>query len=78
LRFKDDNLIPECTKTPAVLVVSPEIATVDLSGLCPTRQKHKIQWVQTRYILFLPFIGPSRLNIPIVLSLVRVNVAVSE
>jgi len=63
---------------PVIPVVSPEIARADLSGLYPARQKHKIQWVQTRYILFLPFIGTSRLPIPIVLSLVGVNVAISE
>jgi len=63
---------------PVIPVASPEIARVDLSGLCPTGQKHKIQCVQTRYILFLPFIGPNRLHIPIVLFLVRVNVAISE
>jgi len=58
--------------------MSPEIVRVGLSGLCPSGHKHKIQWVQTRYTLFLPFIGPSRLHIPIVVSLVGVNVAISE
>jgi hypothetical protein len=70
LRFNDGNLIPECTKMPDVPVVYPEIATADFSGLCPNRQEHKIHWVQIRYILFLQIIGPGRLHIPKVSSLI--------
>jgi hypothetical protein len=63
---------------PVVPVVSPETERVVLSGLRPTGKEHKIHWVQTRYILFLPIIGPSRLYIPEVLYLVGVIVAISE
>jgi hypothetical protein len=76
LRFKDGNLIPVYTKMPDVPVAAPEIATVDLAGLCPTGQEHKIHWVQTMYILFLQITGRGRLHIPEVLSLV--DVAISE